>query len=313
MTDSIPTSYGTIVGDHLARIEKHNAEAIDRAASAILTTVRADGTVYTAGAGHSLAAVAETFYRAGGLALIRPLYHPDLLPMHGARSSTTAERRSGLAEEVLGKVDITGEDTLVVFSHSGINPYPVELAAAGRAAGCPVIAVTSTAAGAAAPRRSHSTVAEQADVILDTLVPPGDAAYPASRRSRQRCPRSPPASCGTSCWCGCTTAPRPNSPVGAARTSSAAIRPMRRCSTASCPGSPSWADSRPRPAPSALALTTAHERRGASARRGRRDQPAGCDRSYRSCAATMSCARNATQSSIPCSGTVSSSPSGVSA
>ncbi|AOS63197.1 sugar isomerase domain-containing protein [Actinoalloteichus hymeniacidonis] len=178
MTDSIPTSYGTIVGDHLARIEKHNAEAIDRAASAILTTVRADGTVYTAGAGHSLAAVAETFYRAGGLALIRPLYHPDLLPMHGARSSTTAERRSGLAEEVLGKVDITGEDTLVVFSHSGINPYPVELAAAGRAAGCPVIAVTSTAAGAAAPRRSHSTVAEQADVILDTLVPPGDAAYP---------------------------------------------------------------------------------------------------------------------------------------
>jgi uncharacterized phosphosugar-binding protein len=29
-----------------------------------------------------------------------------------------------------------------------------------------------------APRRAGSTITEQADVVLDTLVPPGDATYP---------------------------------------------------------------------------------------------------------------------------------------
>jgi uncharacterized phosphosugar-binding protein len=59
-----------------------------------------------------------------------------------------------------------------------VNPYPVELAARVRAAGRPVVAVTSTAACAAAPRRTDSTLAEHASVVLDTLVPPGDAGYP---------------------------------------------------------------------------------------------------------------------------------------
>ncbi|APU14588.1 MULTISPECIES: sugar isomerase domain-containing protein [Actinoalloteichus] len=172
------TSFGELTRTHLAAVEAANAASVDAAATAILATIEAGATVYTAGAGHSLAAVAETFYRAGGLACVRPLYHRDLLPMHGARSSTFAERRPGLAAEVLASITLTRDDTLVVFSHSGINPYPVELAEAGRAAGCRVIAVTSQIASANAPRRAHSTVAEQADVVLDTLVPPGDAAYP---------------------------------------------------------------------------------------------------------------------------------------
>lgn len=171
------TQYDEAVRAHLHRVAEHNVATVGEAADLLLATVRADGLVLTAGAGHSLAAVAETFYRAGGLACVRPLYHPDLLPMHGAVSSTKAERRSGLAAEVLG--DSLGEhDVLVVFSTSGVNPYPVELATLARAAGRPVVAVTSGPASAVAPRRSDSTLAEQGTVVLDTLVPPGDSTYP---------------------------------------------------------------------------------------------------------------------------------------
>jgi uncharacterized phosphosugar-binding protein len=174
MTD---TQYDEAVRAHLNRVAETNVAAIGEAADLLLDTVRDDGLVLTAGAGHSLAAVAETFYRAGGLACVRPLYHPDLLPMHGAVSSTKAERRSGLAAEVLG-ASLGEHDVLVVFSTSGVNPYPVELAGLARTAGRPVIAVTSGPASAVAPRRSDSTLAEQGTVVLDTLVPPGDATYP---------------------------------------------------------------------------------------------------------------------------------------
>lgn len=171
-------SYDATTRDHLRRVAEHNDAAVADVADLLLACVRADGLVLTAGAGHSLAAVAETFYRAGGLACVRPLFHPDLLPMNGALASTTAERRSGLAADVLGPEPLGDHDVLVVFSTSGVNPYPVELAGLVRATGRAVVAVTSGPASAVAPRRSEHTLAEQGSVVLDTLVPPGDATYP---------------------------------------------------------------------------------------------------------------------------------------
>ncbi|WP_083751613.1 SIS domain-containing protein [Saccharothrix sp. ALI-22-I] len=179
-TDTVTDSdYGDVVRTHLTRVEQQNAAALDDVAELVLASVRADGMVLTAGAGHSLAAVAETFYRAGGLACVRPVYHPELLPMHGAVSSTAAERRSGLAAEVLREAGLAAHDVLIVFSTSGVNPYPVELAILAADAGCPVVAVTSVAASALAPRRAGTTLAENATVVLDNMVPPGDATYPA--------------------------------------------------------------------------------------------------------------------------------------
>ncbi len=164
--------------DAVRAAETNNAEQVAKAAELVVRTLRADGLVFTAGAGHSLAAVAETFYRAGGLACVYPLYHPQLLPLHGAQSSTAAERRGGLAAEVLEQRAPGPDDVLVVFSTSGVNPYPVELAQAARAAGAPVIAVSSRQSVAAAPRRAGSTLIDEADVVLDTGVRPGDASFP---------------------------------------------------------------------------------------------------------------------------------------
>ena len=165
--------------DHLRRVGEHNIREIHAAAARLLTCLRSDGLVFTAGAGHSLTGVMESFHRAGGLAAVQPLYHPDLLVFHGASASTTAERRSGFAEQVLTEAAFTGgRDVLVVFSNSGINPYPVELAMAARQRGSSVIALTSPAASSGAPRRAMSTLAAEADIVLDTLVLPGDTSYP---------------------------------------------------------------------------------------------------------------------------------------
>ncbi|WP_275293911.1 SIS domain-containing protein [Amycolatopsis sp. La24] len=166
--------------DQLAAAAEANAAHVSAAADLLLGVIRADALVFTAGAGHSLAAVAETFYRAGGLACVYPVYHPELLPLHGAQQSTRTERRSGLAEEVLAERAPGPDDVLVVFSTSGVNPYPVELAAGARRRGASVIAVTSRACVAAAPRRSATTLVEEGTVVLDSLVIPGDASYPAS-------------------------------------------------------------------------------------------------------------------------------------
>lgn len=170
--------FGSLVREHLTKVQQHNADALNNVAELFLGSIKAGGLILTGGAGHSLAAVAETFYRAGGLACVYPLYHPDIQPLHGGIASTRAERLTGLAGEVFGKVGLSGNDVLVVFSTSGVNPYPVELAIAAQDAGMPVVAVTSGPANAVAPRRADTTLAENATIVLDTLVLPGDSSYP---------------------------------------------------------------------------------------------------------------------------------------
>ncbi|MGH3863178.1 sugar isomerase domain-containing protein [Actinokineospora sp.] len=167
--------------EHLAEVGTHNADALDDVADLVLACIRNDGLVLTGGAGHSLAAVAETFFRAGGLACVRPLFHEDLQVFSGVRRALQAERTPGLARSVFRNLHLSGHEVLFVFSNSGVNHYPVELALCALDAGCPVIAVTSLAATSAAPRRAGTTLAQNATIVLDTLTAPGDVAYPESK------------------------------------------------------------------------------------------------------------------------------------
>lgn len=166
------------IGQFVDDVVRRNAEEIDQAARAIAATSAADGLVRPTGAGHSLAAVLETFFRAGGLAFVRPIWHPRVLPLTGAMAATAAEREVGLGAGAADAAGIGPNDTIVVFSNSGTNPFPVEVALAGRAAGATVVAVTSRASGEAAPRRAEHRLVDVADVVIDTAVPAGDATWP---------------------------------------------------------------------------------------------------------------------------------------
>lgn len=170
--------FARAVTRHLEDVVARNADQLVRVAEMVTATWRADRLVYAAGSGHSLASVLETFYRAGGLPFVRPLWDPELLPLHGSDASTEAERRPGLGTRLVGDAGVQAGDTVVLFSNSGVNAVPLEIAVAASAAGAGVVAVTSVAASDAAPLRAGRRLYEVADVVLDTAVPPGDASWP---------------------------------------------------------------------------------------------------------------------------------------
>ncbi|NKY06727.1 aldehyde dehydrogenase family protein [Cellulomonas hominis] len=119
---------------------------------------------------------------AGNCLLVKPADATPRSVQHVAALAREAGIRAG--------------DAVVVFSSSGINPYPVEIAEHALEAGARVIAVTSRPASAAAPLRAGVRLADLADVVLDTLVPPGDVTWPAAH------PVSAPLSSVTNalCW-----------------------------------------------------------------------------------------------------------------
>jgi uncharacterized phosphosugar-binding protein len=162
----------------VTRVIKDNREALLASAETIAASAQREGLLYAAGAGHSLAAVMETFFRAGGLAFVRPLWDPSILPLGGARASTAAEREAGLGAAVARRAGIVAADTVLVFSNSGVNPYPVEIALHARAVGATVIAMTSVESSKSAPKRAEHRLFEISDIVLDTAVPAGDVTWP---------------------------------------------------------------------------------------------------------------------------------------
>lgn len=188
--------FARLVTEHLDSVLETNTDQLRNAAEVILGSGQRGGLVYAAGSGHSLAGVLETFYRAGGLPFVRPLWDPELLPLNGADSSTIAERRPGLGARLVREAAVGEDDTVVVFSNSGVNSVPVEIALTAREAGARLVAVTSVKASAEAPLRTGRRLYEVADVVLDTRVPPGDASWP------PEAPRTAPLSslCNTLLW-----------------------------------------------------------------------------------------------------------------
>lgn len=158
------------------RLEAGSVEyAAQRAADAIVN----GGTLWAFGATHSSLLTGELVYRAGGLAIVNPIYAPGLtVNEHPLPRTSTLEHLSGYAEVVLSGVPLRQGDVLFVFSTSGRNAVPVEVAIHGRRRGATVIAFTSRQYAMVSPpddppgRYLHDI----ADIVIDTHVPVGDAA-----------------------------------------------------------------------------------------------------------------------------------------
>jgi uncharacterized phosphosugar-binding protein len=169
--------FGAHMREHLARVEAANADALEATAAALLRTISSDGLIHVAGTGHSTALVLETFYRAGGLACVKPIYEPRLSPLHGALASTEVERMPGLGRELAAAAQPQRRDSLVVFSNSGVNATPVEIATTFADVGAAVVAVVSRQHMAQVPARAERKLGEVAHIVLDTHSPYGDAAF----------------------------------------------------------------------------------------------------------------------------------------
>lgn len=172
-------AYWDALGRFWQEVRDAEAEAVETAAQRVADAVVNGGTVWAFGATHSSLLTGEMVYRAGGLAIINPIYAPGLtVTEHPLPRTSALEHLSGYAEVVLSGVPLRKGDVLFVFSTSGRNAVPVEVAMGGRSRGAIVIAFTSRQCAISAPpdnppgRYLH----EVADLVIDTHVASGDAA-----------------------------------------------------------------------------------------------------------------------------------------
>ncbi len=176
--DQIPAArtYMRAVRALLDKVAISQEDAIDQAASAVVRTAKAGGTIYLFGTGHSHMLAEEGHYRAGGFAAVTPILISSLMVHESATASSRYERLTGLAPVILSRYQPSTKDVMFIFSNSGVNAVPIEMALAAREAGTTVIGVLSREYCAQAPLSPlGKRLYEVVDIVIDNQTPPGDA------------------------------------------------------------------------------------------------------------------------------------------
>jgi uncharacterized phosphosugar-binding protein len=178
-TSTIPDG----IGQYFEAIQRLQSQVIDRqrdllsqVAQVMFDTVQHHGRIFVFGTGHSHMLAEEGHYRAGGLAAVVPIFSPGLMLHESAIVSGQLERTPGIAEPLLNRYSPRAGEMLFIFSNSGVNLLPLEMALAGQAHGLKVVAVCSMAYARVAPLSAlGKRLFEVADNVLDNGGEPGDS------------------------------------------------------------------------------------------------------------------------------------------
>lgn len=154
----------------LEQIENEERERIDAVSRLVADTIKNGGLIFTFGCGHSHLPGLDAFYRAGGLANVSPMLDTDLMLHNGAAKSSRMEKMSGIACEVFRRYTLSDKDIIFIFSASGKNQVPVEMAQEAKKAGVKSVGISSLAYVEKGGR-----LHENVDIAIDCKVPYGDA------------------------------------------------------------------------------------------------------------------------------------------
>jgi uncharacterized phosphosugar-binding protein len=165
----------------LAHFDETQSPALDEASVRMADTIANDGLVHLFGSGHSVIPVLDAFPRYGSFVGLHPVMDPRLMWFRvlgggGAQGLLWLERTEGYMSHFLATQPIARGDTMVIFSHGGLNAAPVEAAMYVRDKGVFVVGVTSSAnLGRPASHSSGKRLADLSDIVIDTGVPVEDA------------------------------------------------------------------------------------------------------------------------------------------
>lgn len=158
-----------------SRVVAAQREELMAIASRMAECVERDERILLFGTGHSHMLAEEGHYRAGGLANVVPMLQSALMLHESSLLSGRLERTAGMARPVFERYQPQAGEMLFIFSNSGVNIAPVEMALLANEHGLISVAVCSLAYARVAPLSSAGRrLFEVTDYVIDNGGEQGD-------------------------------------------------------------------------------------------------------------------------------------------
>ena len=104
-------------------------ENMEKASNLLVKAVENKNSIFIFGSSHAGILSEEAFYRAGGFALINPLFSPNLmLNVKPITFTSDLEQLEGYGRIFFKTFDLKKNDVLIIHSVSGRNPVSIEIA-----------------------------------------------------------------------------------------------------------------------------------------------------------------------------------------
>lgn len=166
----------------IEKVQNTQLDKIRAAAKACANSIAQGRAAHAFGSGHSVIPVLDLFPRYGAYVGWHPIMDPRLMWFNitgpgGARELLWLERTEGYIQQVLLSHNLDPRDSILIYSHGGLNAAPIEMALAAKAKGLTVIAVTSVA-NRQLNQPTHSSgksLHDAADIVIDNCCTPEDA------------------------------------------------------------------------------------------------------------------------------------------
>jgi len=164
-------------------IEQTQMDNIRTAAEVMANSIEAGRWVHTFGCGHATLPIEEMYPRIGGFVGFHPIielpltFFTRITGEMGVHQFVFLERVEGYGVEIMKGYNFDPQDTMWLFSHSGINNVNIDIAIEAQKKGMKVIAYGSAKAAEGKQTRHSSgkTIFDVADLVVDTCAPIEDA------------------------------------------------------------------------------------------------------------------------------------------
>jgi len=132
------------------------------------------GIVYVFGTGHNHCIAEESLHRAGAFAGVIPILDKRVDFSYGIKKASEYERNPKLANDILKKYNFTKNDSIIIFSTSGINKLSIEIAKIMKNKKIYVISVTSKTYSDKLKKNKKSKLYFYNNIYIDNYSPLGD-------------------------------------------------------------------------------------------------------------------------------------------
>ena len=176
-----------IINNIITKIEKNENDKIKLSAKYISKSHFKGGKLFIFGTGHNHCLAEEALHRAGGYANACPILDDSINFTKGIKKASKAERTAGISTSLLKKYQIQENDTLIIFTNSGVNKAPVEAAKLAKKIGAKVIVILSLSYCKSIKDKKNK-IFNIADISIDNHGPIGDTIVAISKNIKVASP-----------------------------------------------------------------------------------------------------------------------------